>query len=246
MATRKNREQLKERFRNGARPSGDDFADLIESSMNCVDDGVERPDKHDPVRIAARDKDHNILDLADADDTLAWRLRLTGESGKPGLDLADSSGKSRIFIEQDSGNVGIGSSSPSATFDVEGTVRGIPVVDFQKVSWSFSEQKDPSKEITLVTTFPGPVLKAEAMLGSWRMEYNRRERIKSIGIEISSLTVSGNNVELVVRCFLDENAWIFNDTFSGSGNVIVIATIDRAIHEDYEKENASKQPGVKK
>ena len=39
---KKNRRSLKNAFREGAQPSADAFADLIDSALNVVDDGFDK------------------------------------------------------------------------------------------------------------------------------------------------------------------------------------------------------------
>ena len=41
--TKRTREYLQERFKQGSRPSGEDFKDFIESTLNVAEDGIEKP-----------------------------------------------------------------------------------------------------------------------------------------------------------------------------------------------------------
>jgi len=122
MATQRDRAALQNLFQQGAKPTGDDFADLIQSALNIVDDGIAPGSTtDDPPVIAARGTRERFLDL-DVDGTNAWQLEH--------LPLADDAGLSfsyndqpALFLEAGSGKVGIGTTAPSATLTVSGEIR---------------------------------------------------------------------------------------------------------------------------
>lgn len=123
--TERNRDYLKQEFKDGERPSGTDFADLIDSFVNKTNDGL------------ALDTDGNLqlargVRLGDSAATAAGTLRFHGGkvqfySGSAWVDVA--SGASGVFqtvgggsaVAYSSGNVGIG--SPTTPFAVAPTYR---------------------------------------------------------------------------------------------------------------------------
>ncbi|MEC4725831.1 phage tail protein [Shewanella sp. D64] len=111
--TVKNRRELKQKYRTGAQPTALDYADLIDSGFNAIDDGIFKPtEPHLPLRIKGNGSSLSVLDLYD-DDTHNWRVGLMSATDS-GFNLADSAGKSHLFLESGSGNLGLGTSKPQA------------------------------------------------------------------------------------------------------------------------------------
>lgn len=118
--TQKSRSELKQLFRTGAKPSQQDFADFIESTLNVKDDGIEKPSgANTPLKITAQDTDEKLLDFY-AGETKTWSINQKPGGNKNGLNISHSGG-SKLFIDSSNGNVGIGTSDPgSYKLTVEG------------------------------------------------------------------------------------------------------------------------------
>lgn len=115
MITKRKREELYDKFRQGAVPSGADFADLIRSQLNLLDDGIDiSEDPDDPICLRAHGAKENLLDFSDPDNRRRWRIsgRCENES-KEGLNIT-ADGNSKLYIERESGNVGISTDGPKA------------------------------------------------------------------------------------------------------------------------------------
>ena len=58
----KTRNELKEIFKTGAKPSGDDFKAFIDSTLNVSDDGIAKASGADtPLKINAQGTDEKLL-----------------------------------------------------------------------------------------------------------------------------------------------------------------------------------------
>lgn len=115
MIEKRTRKELYDKFRQGAIPSGADFADFIRSQVNLLDDGVDiSEDPKNPICLKSHGEDENILDFADADGRKRWRISGRNEEGtEEGLNIkADE--KSKVYIERETGNVGINTDQPNA------------------------------------------------------------------------------------------------------------------------------------
>ncbi|MBS1189270.1 MAG: hypothetical protein H6R10_1062 [Rhodocyclaceae bacterium] len=124
---KKNRQSLKNAFSNGAQPSAESFGDLIDSSLNVLDDGFEKTDE-DGFKVAQLGKGGRLLSFFDniALRRPAWFVRLGhnarqlvfgSEGGKPVLTLAaDPAG------EKEYTRVGINKTDPAHELDVDGWV----------------------------------------------------------------------------------------------------------------------------
>lgn len=120
MTTKRTRQELRELFKQGAMPSGVDFSDLIESTLNRTDDGIDKPVGADqPLKIMAQGADENLLDFH-TKEANTWRINQKTGGSKTGFNLS-SLGVSRFFIERESGNVGIGEASPAARLHISQT-----------------------------------------------------------------------------------------------------------------------------
>lgn len=115
--TAKNRRELKQKFRTGAQPTAQDYADVLDSGFNGLDDGINKPlEPYLPVRIKGNGAGLNILDFYN-DDTHHWRISLLADSDS-GYNIADPSGRSHFFMEDGTGNIGLGMSKPKGKLHI--------------------------------------------------------------------------------------------------------------------------------
>lgn len=115
--TAKNRRELKQKFRTGAQPTAQDYADVLDSGFNGLDDGINKPlEPYLPVRIKGNGAGLNILDFYN-DDTHHWRISLLANNDS-GYNIADPSGRSHFFMEDGTGNIGLGMSKPKGKLHI--------------------------------------------------------------------------------------------------------------------------------
>lgn len=136
------RSELKEKFQDGDIPTGTDFANLIDSFLNYEDDGLtsyksELPGSEYkrfgigdttpecPLGIMGEaDGDDGMICFTSHDGSTKWNINLNpSPSNVPGFSIDDSSSGtslSRLFIQPETGFVGIGSLTPEALVHMEG------------------------------------------------------------------------------------------------------------------------------
>ncbi|VEN73035.1 hypothetical protein EPICR_110002 [Candidatus Desulfarcum epimagneticum] len=131
MAEQKTREQLREMFKQGSKPSGNDFFDLIQSTLIFKDDGISKtPDPDLPIQIRSKGDEERLLDFyaqeqAD-DDKPRWRIyQKPSTVDEPGLTIADADDNARIFIQNKTGKIGFGTRTPAAGLEIKDRTPGI-------------------------------------------------------------------------------------------------------------------------
>jgi len=121
MASQRDRAALGNLFQQGAKPTGTDFADLIQSTLNFIDEGIAPgATSDDPLTIHARGTSEAFLEL-DIDGTNAWQLSHQPTADDSGLGFSYN-GDCSLFIEAGTGNLGIGTTAPTAKLTVDGPV----------------------------------------------------------------------------------------------------------------------------
>jgi len=117
--TTKSRQELRSRFVRNAMPTEADFTDLIAASLNLADDGLLKlPDQ--PLSLVCPKPDQATVVRFYADpgaDGSVWQMQLVG-TAKTGLSLANQVGASVLFLDGETGNVGIGTQSPSGKLTI--------------------------------------------------------------------------------------------------------------------------------
>ncbi|MFN6565510.1 MAG: hypothetical protein RMY28_037695 [Nostoc sp. ChiSLP01] len=120
--TQKSRTELQGLFKTGTKPSQQDFADFIESTLNIKDDGIEKLSGADtPLKITAQGTNEKLLDFYAA-DTKTWSINQKLDKDKIGLNISNYGG-SKLFITSSTGNVGIGTTTPGAKLEVNGDLK---------------------------------------------------------------------------------------------------------------------------
>lgn len=119
------RTALKSYFVKNAVPTASNFADLIDGMINQKEDGIAKL-AGEPVSVQA-DGDNTSQKKAInfyknfSDPKPAWTLSLNPRvdpgnptTAKPGWSVGDADGNSRLFIDETTGNVGVGTVTPGA------------------------------------------------------------------------------------------------------------------------------------
>lgn len=127
----RNRADLKAFFVKNSIPTQSNFADLIDGMLNQKDDGFVKA-KNLPLSIEAADpgvadseKKAVTIYQSFADPNPAWTLSLNPrtapndpKTAKLGFAISDGEGTNRLFIDRNSGNVGIGTTVPKGKLEV--------------------------------------------------------------------------------------------------------------------------------
>ena len=115
------RTELKGFFKKHAIPTESNFADFIESTFNQSEDGFFKP-PNDPLSVKAVGPEEGLIHFyreEQSANTLTWRIlqKPTGVTNA-GLSIHEAGGDSRLFIESDTGNVGIGTPTPTRALSI--------------------------------------------------------------------------------------------------------------------------------
>jgi hypothetical protein len=116
-----NRQTLRNYFKKGSIPTAEQFSDLIDSTLNIVDDGIDRSGDNG-FRISPVGYSKRLMsfypNLRDRDPE--WYFSLDQDE-LPGFSVRDADNAPRLVLRSGSG-VGIGIANPEHELDVDGTV----------------------------------------------------------------------------------------------------------------------------
>ena len=113
------RSTLKNLFKRGSVPTEVNFADLIDSTVNKVDDGFAQSST-DGFMLSPQGPDQKLISFYESirDPNSAFNISLNPNRSK-GLSFNNSEGDSVLFLRDD-GNVGIGTTLPNYKLEVNG------------------------------------------------------------------------------------------------------------------------------
>ncbi len=144
MADTKTRTELQDLFKQGAKPTGANFSDFIDSVLNIKDDGIQKQaEAEKPLRVTAQGPEENLLDFGVGDTGHTWRInQKPGGKKISGLNISNASG-SKLFVDSATGNVGIGTMEPHSKLTVQdGELVVYDVVDKHRKGWTGYWNKD--------------------------------------------------------------------------------------------------------
>ncbi len=120
ITTKKSRAELQSYFKKNCIPTENQFEELIEVMLNQQDDGIVKLPENPLCIEADQGSSKNVLKFyQDFDSTGAdWTFSLN-----LGFNISDSEGNSRLFIDQETGNIGINTTQPVAKLDIQLAVR---------------------------------------------------------------------------------------------------------------------------
>ncbi len=108
-------------------------------------------------------------------------------------------------------------------------VSGIPIIDFQSQMVKFQDHRGGTKLVVCTFTFGRPVEKAEAMLRSWYLTYQNRELVKEAQVACAGMDIKNNTVTVDVLFGLKDASGEYDDFYSGSAQVVVIAKLSQSL-----------------
>ena len=123
---KKNRNTLKKYFSEGAMPRSEHFADLIDSSLNTIDEGVRRTQENG-YEISLFDKQERLLSFfrkIKDEDALVWSLSHNKKNDTLAFVKPDEEeeGAAPPLTLAPNGRVGINQAHPRSHLDVDGVI----------------------------------------------------------------------------------------------------------------------------
>jgi hypothetical protein len=140
------RNALKSFFVKNAIPTEGNFKDLIDGMINQKEDGIVKlPDNPLSLQADSYASSQKVINFYRdfADSKPAWTLSLNPYvdpseplTARPGWSIDDADGNSRLFIDQKTGNVGIGTANPASTLNIRKDAAGAlgPVLSLTNAS----------------------------------------------------------------------------------------------------------------
>lgn len=119
MAT-KNRETLKNYFKKGGFATEKQFIDLIESSMNVIDDGISMQPKTG-LKINPLGESSKLISFFKKNSQKESEFSLDINNGDEGLSFHGEKDKTLLKMKKD-GKIGVNSKNPQHDFEVHGTM----------------------------------------------------------------------------------------------------------------------------
>ena len=120
---KKNRSTLKRYFREGALPSSDQFGDLIDSSLNTIDEGFDRSAENGFEISLVGDHDRLISFFRNSSETQpGWSVSYDKAQDKLLFLKPERSGSQPTLTLTAAGRVGVNSKDPQWSLDVAGVV----------------------------------------------------------------------------------------------------------------------------
>jgi hypothetical protein len=116
-----NRATLKGFFQKGRVPTEVHFSNLIDSTINKIDDGFAKTVEHG-LKLAPGGDSRKLISLYDdiKEKDPLWDISLNPNETAKGLSISEKNGGDRLFL-QNGGEVGVGTINPAYKLHVEGT-----------------------------------------------------------------------------------------------------------------------------
>ncbi len=118
---KKRRDELKGRFQKGMLPDEEDFRDLIDSSVNPLEDGFE-VNKNDGIKVSALPEQPLITVYAGQKDNVKRQWQLNVPEAGNALNLVNLTQGPLLSFGATKKHIGINKETPEHTLDVEGVV----------------------------------------------------------------------------------------------------------------------------
>ncbi len=117
-----NRSSLYKKFKNGNRPQEGDFHDLINSTINKLDDGIAKSFKAGLELAPQDEQDGSVISLYEklSDPNPSWKLNLSGEDKEKTLDIINQNSEMPAISITQNNCIGLNKRSPNYALDIEG------------------------------------------------------------------------------------------------------------------------------
>jgi hypothetical protein len=115
-----NRETLKSFFSKGSSPSEEHFAELINSSVNKIDDGFAKSIE-EGLQLAPQGKSDRVMSLYydNVDENPDWQISLPNKDGEKGLKIQNSENEIALFVDKRA-RIGIQTTQPNHALEING------------------------------------------------------------------------------------------------------------------------------